>query len=236
MKKKKKKCGIVMPISDTDGYPEGHWGDVLQIIKESIESIDFEPSMVSDDPAVGLIHTRIVTNLYNDDVIVCDVSSKNPNVMFELGMRLAFDKPVIIIKDENTKYSFDSSVIEHLTYPTSLRYDDIKKFKEDLVKKVEVTHKNFTDKPDENSFLKSFGKTIVPAKIENTEVPEGKYIREQLSLMTTKIQSVQRDIDSITSASRINYNNESITGIIGASVGNNNSIHPSSIIKSTNSK
>jgi hypothetical protein len=34
---------------------------------------------------------------------------KNPNVMFELGMRLAFDKPAIIIKDNRTNYSFDTA-------------------------------------------------------------------------------------------------------------------------------
>jgi len=42
-------------------------------------------------------------------MIVCDISGRNPNVMFELGLRLAFDKPAIIIKDEITPYSFDTS-------------------------------------------------------------------------------------------------------------------------------
>ncbi|WP_353118770.1 hypothetical protein [Myroides odoratus] len=55
-----------------------------------------------------------MNNIYNDEIVVCDVSSKNPNVMFELGLRLAFDKPTIIIKDEKTGYSFDTGVIEHL--------------------------------------------------------------------------------------------------------------------------
>jgi len=32
--------------------------------------------------------------------------------MFELGLRLAFDKPAIIVKDDNTSYSFDTAPIE----------------------------------------------------------------------------------------------------------------------------
>jgi hypothetical protein len=34
---------------------------------------------------------------------LCDVSGKNANVMFELGLRLAFDNPTIIIKDDKTE-------------------------------------------------------------------------------------------------------------------------------------
>lgn len=120
-----KKCGIIMPISPHLDYPPNHWRDVLDILQDAISSeTDFEPRLVSDDDddAIGLIHGRIVNNIYNDDIVICDVSTKNPNVMFELGMRLAFDKPTIIIKDENTGYSFDTSVIEHITYPSSLRF------------------------------------------------------------------------------------------------------------------
>ena len=29
---KEKKCGIIMPIADTNGYPKGHWTDVLNIL------------------------------------------------------------------------------------------------------------------------------------------------------------------------------------------------------------
>jgi hypothetical protein len=34
--------------------------------------------------------------------------------MFELGMRLAFDKPTVIIKDDKTDYMFDTGIIEHV--------------------------------------------------------------------------------------------------------------------------
>jgi hypothetical protein len=62
--------------------------------------------------------------------VIGDVSCKNPNVMFELGMRLAFDKPTIIIKDDQTSYSFDISPIQNLEYPRDLRFNKIIDFKE----------------------------------------------------------------------------------------------------------
>lgn len=77
---------------------------------------------MSDADDVGVIQKRIVQGVYGADLIVCDVSCKNSNVMFELGMRLAFDKPTVIIKDDKTDYTFDTGVIEHITYPRDLRF------------------------------------------------------------------------------------------------------------------
>jgi hypothetical protein len=184
----KKACGIIMPIADSADYPLGHWRDVYAILCEAIDQTEFEPKLVSEDLAVGLIHDRIVTNIYNNEIVVCDVSSKNPNVMFELGLRLAFDKPTIIIKDESTGYSFDTGVIEHLNYPSSLRFGEIVKFKEELIKRINATYKKSSD-ADYSPFLKSFGKKIKPASIQTTEIPEGKYILEQLEDLRKQLQN-----------------------------------------------
>ena len=101
-------CGIIMPISEIDNCSAEHWVEVQSILRDVIKSADFEPNLVSDADDVGIIQKRIVQNVYSNEIVVCDVSGKNPNVMFELGMRLAFDKPTIIIKDDFTNYSFDT--------------------------------------------------------------------------------------------------------------------------------
>ncbi|WP_158962741.1 hypothetical protein [Myroides fluvii] len=177
-------CGIIMPISDHNDYPKGHWKEVEDIIKSVLTSIGLKSRIVSDDESVGLIQERIVTNIYNDDIVVCDVSSKNPNVMFELGLRLAFDKPTIIIIDDKTGYSFDVGSIEHLSYPSSLRFSDIISFKEKLAQKVEATLKKHIEDVTYSPFLKSFGRTIVPAKIHATEIPVNEFFVEELKRMS----------------------------------------------------
>ena len=72
----KKKCGIIMPIAETLGYAQGHWKDVYKILSEAIDKTEFASQLVSDDDAIGLIHDRIVTNIYNNDIVICDVSSR----------------------------------------------------------------------------------------------------------------------------------------------------------------
>jgi len=172
-------CGIVMPISAIDGCLESHWSDVLDILTEAIADSGFDANMVSHADDVGFIHKRIVQNLYDNPIVVCDVSGKNPNVMFELGLRLAFDKPTIIVKDDRTKFSFDTAAIEHLEYPRDLRFAQIVEFKQKLSAKIQATYKKATSDSSYTTFLKHFGEFTV-AKLDKKEVSGQEYILEEL--------------------------------------------------------
>lgn len=183
-------CGIVMPISAVDGCSESHWADVLEIITEAIEDAGFDANLVSNADDVGIIHKRIIQNLYDNPVVVCDVSGKNPNVMFELGLRLAFDKPTVIIKDEKTTYSFDTSAIEHLEYPRDLRFSRIIDFKQKLTEKISATYKKSTSDPNYTTFLKHFGEFKV-AKLEKKEVSGQEFILEELRAVRTAMRRME---------------------------------------------
>jgi len=148
-------CGLVMPISAIDGCTAEHWAEVKAIIAQAVDAIAdprFHVKIVSEADDVGVIQKRIVQSLYNADIIVCDVSGKNPNVMFELGMRLAFDKPTVIVKDDKTDYSFDTAPIEHVSYPRDLRFSKIVAFKELLAAKVLGTYQASKTDPTHSTF------------------------------------------------------------------------------------
>lgn len=196
--KKVVKCGIVMPISAIDGCSVEHWNDVRNIIEDSVKSIDnwkVDVRLVSDADEVGVIQKRIIHNLYFDDIVVCDVSGKNPNVMFELGMRLAFDKATIIIKDDHTNYSFDTGVIEHLSYPRDLRFNSITNFKLQLASKLEATLASA--QAGGSIFLRNFG-TFTPADALQGEVKQTQFdalfnligdVRQDVSILRRMVSS-----------------------------------------------
>jgi len=184
-------CGIVMPISSIDGCNEQHWIDVKEIISDAIESANFLPNLVSYADDVGIIQKRIIQNLYENPIVVCDVSGKNPNVMFELGLRLAFDKPTIIIKDDKTSYSFDTSPIEHLEYPRDLRFTKIIEFKQNLKEKVKATYEKSISDKDYTTFLKHFGSFTV-AKLDTKEVSKEDYIIAELQELKRSISRQEK--------------------------------------------
>lgn len=186
--KEKLACGIVMPISSLGECSENHWSDVLHIITEAVDSVGFEAKLVSNADEVTVIQKTIVQNLYASPIVICDVSGKNANVMFELGMRLAFNKPTIVIKDDKTSFSFDMGVIEHLEYPRDLRFSQIVDFKRRLGEKVKATYEKSLSDADYSTFLGHFG-TFKVASLEQKEVSGQEYIIEQLANLEKKIDS-----------------------------------------------
>lgn len=149
-------CGLVMPISKIDGLEPEHWLEVLGILREVATTAGFRSDLVSASEFAGVIQSRIVQNLYQNEIVIVDVSAKNPNVMFELGLRLAFDKATIVIIDDETDISFDTGPIEHIIYPRDLRHGKIVAFKDQLKKKLLATYKKSQD-PEYSTFLKHFG-------------------------------------------------------------------------------
>lgn len=176
-----------MPISAIDNCSEQHWIEVKEILEDIIDKAGFEPNLVSNTNEVGIIQATIIQNVYENPIVVCDVSGKNPNVMFELGMRLAFDKPTIIVKDDITSYNFDTSPIEHLKYPRDLNYNKINSFKNELKEKIQATFYKSKEDSNFSTFLKHFGKFTV-AKLDTKEVSKEEFIIKVLDEFRSAFQ------------------------------------------------
>ncbi|MBS1793344.1 MAG: RNA helicase [Acidobacteria bacterium] len=186
-------CGIIMPISEIDGCSPQHWSEVKTILLNSIQKAGFKGDLVSNASEVNFIHRTIVTNIYSNDMIVCDISGKNPNVMFELGIRLTFDKPTIIVKDFETAFSFDTSPIEHLLYPRDLNYHRIVEFSEKLSEKIKDTfEKSKTDK-EYSPFLRHFGVVDKP-KLEHRNLTLDEFVIESFDALRQEISFMRRDV------------------------------------------
>jgi hypothetical protein len=203
----KKTCGLVMPISPIDGMSAEHWSDVRVILEQVAMECGFETRLVSAANVSGLLPARIVTNLYLNDIVICDVSGRNPNVMFELGLRLAFDKPTIIIKDDATEYTFDIQSIGHIDYPRSLRINKMEVFKEELKKSINETYQKKIDDPSYSTFLKHYQIYETKGLSESTNFE---------SFVTNQLENLSQEIASLKPAKRTgwglktskgNYNN-----------------------------
>lgn len=208
--KKELTCGIIMPIASMTGYTSEHWQDIKQIIIEATQHIDgynFKTEIVSNsDGEIDVIHKRIIQNLYNSDMVVCDISGKNPNVLFELGMRLTFDKPTIIIKDDQTDFIFDTGVIEHLTYPKDLRFQKVVEFKNELSKRIIATYNKSQSDKNFSTFLKSFGEFQVP-KLEQTEVTEvDAVLLEEIKSLRREVRYIRNDVYHSATLEQKSYN------------------------------
>lgn len=124
--KNKDICFVIMPISDPEGYEEGHFDKIYnQIFKPAIMGAGYEPHRVDEDKSSGIIQAKILQSLLDAPIVLCDLTTLNPNVLFELGLRQAFDKPVVLVQEVGTRRIFDISTISTVDYRKNRLYDEV---------------------------------------------------------------------------------------------------------------
>ena len=108
MEKEIKSCFIIMPISDQDGYDKGHFNRVYEhLIKPACIKAGFKPIRADEEVKTNYIVVDIIRKILDSEMVLCDLSAKNPNVLYELGLRQAFNRKVVLIKDKKTNRIFE---------------------------------------------------------------------------------------------------------------------------------
>lgn len=121
-------CGVIMPISATSSHGEVHWSDVQTLLHRAITEAGFTPLNVWENTAADRVSERIIANIFEQPLVVADISDLNPNVMFELGLRLASKKPTIVIVNSGGTIPFDIRDFHAIPYPADLNMLGMEKF------------------------------------------------------------------------------------------------------------
>jgi nucleoside 2-deoxyribosyltransferase len=84
------------------GNDPDHFMHVLEcLIRPALEVAEFE--VVEPSTQQGqFIHAEVIKNLKQCDLVLCDVSTLNPNVFMEIGIRTGLKRPIGLIRDELT--------------------------------------------------------------------------------------------------------------------------------------
>lgn len=148
-------CFIIMPISDPDSYNKGHFKNVYEhIIKPACSLAKYESFRADDNKSTNMIHEVILKRILNAPMAICDLSSLNPNVMFELGIRQAFDMPVVLIQEKGTKHIFDLAPIKTIEYPKGMVYHEVIEFHSLLSETITSTFEESKQPDNSNSIVK----------------------------------------------------------------------------------
>lgn len=102
------KAFVIMPFSEKNpDRPQGFFGEVLRsLITPAGVSAGFQVETANRQGS-DIIQSTIINDLLDADLVIADLTDHNPNVLFELGLRMAEDKPVAIIKATGTGPIFD---------------------------------------------------------------------------------------------------------------------------------
>ena len=164
-----KNCFVIMLIADCDGYEKGHFAHVYDdIIKPAIDKTEFTAIRADEVKETNFIHLDILKKLIDAPIAVCDLSTRNPNVLFELGIRQAFDKPVVLIQEKGTPKIFDIAPLRYLEYSKEMKYHEVLESQKSLQEAIEATKAAEGDSGNINSIVKLMALSS-PAIIPNLD-------------------------------------------------------------------
>jgi len=121
-----KRCFVIIPFGkkqDLGNQQVIDFDEVYEyIIKEVAEKLGLEVIKCDEIQGAGWIHRDMLEHIYRDDVAIVDITTRNPNVFYELGVRHALRRSVtVLMKQKDTDIPFDIRGMRILDYDTTLR-------------------------------------------------------------------------------------------------------------------
>ena len=100
---------VIMPFVEK-GATVRPSGFFVEVLKSLITPAGNQAGFAVETAAVqgsDVIQSTIINQLLTADLVIADLTDHNPNVLFELGIRLAKELPVALIKAQGTAPLFD---------------------------------------------------------------------------------------------------------------------------------
>lgn len=104
-------CFVMMPFADPIG------GNYKTIYEPAIQKSGLRPIRADDDMfRTGKIVDQIWSGIHGAKVLVAELTGRNPNVFYELGLAHALPKPVVLVSANEEDVPFDVQHIRVIYY------------------------------------------------------------------------------------------------------------------------
>ena len=172
-KEDNKICFCIMPF--------GHWFDRYynEIFKPAIVCAGLEPHRADDLYTPSDIINDIWSYTTKAEVLLADLTGKNPNVFYELGLAHAISKSVIMVTENIDEIPFDLRSLRIIKYDRKLP-EWGKKLKEDITCAIEET-------------IESKKGTVLPTFMRIKEEDKGK----KISLRDKDILELKQEVNML---------------------------------------
>lgn len=191
-----KPCFIITPIGaqDSDTFKKTK-GLITSIINPVLLEFNFKAVPAYDIANSGSINRQILKSILNDELVIANLTGLNPNVMYELAVRHAIRKPIIIMAEHETTLPFDITDQRTIFYHNTLLGSEEAKPK--LRQAIEAV---LSDKTIDNPIYQVIEETNI---IQDAKGPD-KTLMEYLVNRFDQLEGrMNRPFERINSASQI---------------------------------
>jgi hypothetical protein len=134
----KEKCFIITPIGEDNDPIRRHIDGIIDAAIKPALSDKYEVQAAHHISKPGSITKQVIEAIYNAKLVVANLTGRNPNVMYELALRHAIGKPVIMIVERGTPVPSDIIMQRVILYSNDAKgvlelRDDLKKAESEIV-------------------------------------------------------------------------------------------------------
>lgn len=141
----RKRCFVIAPIGAVGSEARQRSDDLFaHLVEPVVRSRGFEPQRADQLGKPGLITSQVMQRLIDDDLVIADLSGSNANVFYELALRHAVKKPVILLMVQGEKIPFDVAQSRTIYFDYS-SWGSLATAKTELERQIQAIQSNPSD-------------------------------------------------------------------------------------------
>lgn len=182
----KKQCFIITPIGgdNTETRIKAD-GLIRAVIFPVLEELDIEGKAAHQIDASGSITKQVIVRIVNDDLVIANLTELNPNVMYELAVRHAKRKPVVVLAEKGTVLPFDIAQERTLFYTNDMI--GVEELKPRLKAAIE---KALSENDPDNPIYNAIHDNIMREIVDKNSTDKDRYMFSRLDELSNQMASL----------------------------------------------
>ena len=190
------KAYVIMPYGGNDTEKVKEYNRIFRfMIHEAVTAFDPAAEVLRQDHTGegGHIIRNVINNIADSDLVIADLSDKNWNVAYELGLRHVMRKyGTILICNDKTELPYDINQLNIIIYPYDNWLDHVEEITEQITKSIrKAMQKERSDSPVFDIF------SALPASLTEMLSNDNDVEQRRLIQMSEQLDEARKEIERL---------------------------------------
>ncbi len=187
-----KTCFVIAPIGEPESETRRRSDQVLKhVISPAVEECGYIAVRADQISEPGIITSQVIQRIVDDQLVVADLTERNPNVFYELAIRHAIRKPLVQLIKKGEQIPFDVAGTRTI-YVDHHDLDSVEDAKKEIISQVRALES------DSSNLDTPISVSLDLQLLRQSENPEQRSLADLLSVISelrTSVISIEKRLD-----------------------------------------